>query len=237
MAVITLRANNTYTANELFQWDTGRVLSIYGLPLSFAPEIHFANAHMNEAIVKRGTLKDGIVTVKIPNVLLEMATPIKVYVCGREDGEFISYYAFTIDVKARTKPADFIAEDDEKIYSYIALEDLLEKTIVELRKENENFRDALVNEVVETINNTTIGDAETLDNYHAEEFEFASKPGKTVFNSDGSITTTYDDGSSEKVVFNNDGSITTTRNTLELGIKTEITIFNSDGSITVEEVK
>lgn len=238
MAVITVRKNNTYTASELFQWDTNRILTIYGLSLSFIPEIHFANSQMSEAIVKQATkTKTDALTVEIPNVLLRSANPIKVYICGYKGDEFISYYSFTIEVKGRPKPADYIAEDDEKIYSYNALENLVYNTLVDLKNENQSFRADLVNEVTEIINNTTIADAKTLDGRYVEEFELVGKPGTTVFNSDGSITTNYDDGSSEHIVFNADGSITTTRNTLELGVKTEITKFNSDGSITVEEVE
>lgn len=249
MPVITVRKNNTYTADDLYQWDTGRVLEIYGLILSSLPEIHFSNSRMSKAIVKQAmSYTNGVIKVSIPNILLETATPIRVFVCTHENGEFVSRYSLTINVKARPKPEDYIAEDDEKIYSYNALENLVNDTVINLKAENANFHDEIMSEVNERcenavsemrriVENATIADADTLDGYDAENFEFTSKPGKTVFNSDGSITTTYTDGSKETTVFNADGSITTTRNTLELGVKTEITKFNADGSISVEEVK
>lgn len=249
MSVVVIKKNNTYTANDLFQWDTNREIEIYGLNLATLPEIHFANSKMSEAIVKQATSYDnGVIKVKIPNILLETAVPIRVFVCTYEGEEFISRYSFTINVKARPKPADYIAEDDEKIYSYNALENLVNNTLVNLKAENAIFHDGIISEVETICNNAisemrsivenaTIAEADTLDGYDAEDFEIMSKPGKTIFNSDGSITTTYNDGSKETIVFNEDGSITTTRNTLELGVKTEITRFNSDGSISVEEVK
>lgn len=53
----------------------------------------------------------------------------------------------------------------------------------------------------------------------------------TVFNSDGSISETFQDGSVKKTVFNSDGSITETfRSGTQTMTKT--TTFNSDGSIT-----
>ena len=58
MPVITIRKNNTYTADDLFQWDTGRVLDIYGLTIS-SPEIHFSNSQMSEALVKQIREKNG----------------------------------------------------------------------------------------------------------------------------------------------------------------------------------
>lgn len=278
MTVVTIKKNNTYTADDLFQWDANRVLEIYGLNLAALPEIHFANGRMSKAIVKQATsYENGVIKVEIPNILLETAIPIRVFVCIYEGEEFISRYSLTINVKARPKPEDYIAEDDEKIYSYNALENLVNNTVINLKAENAAFHDEMIAEIdtlckelktdvgdmcdqlktsvnntcnnaISQVNktcsdtisqvrniveNTTISEADTLDGYNAEDFEFSSKPGTTVFNSDGSITTTYNDGSSETVVFNSDGSITTTRSTLELGVKTETTRFNDDGSITV----
>ena len=278
MTVVTVKKNNTYTVNDLFQWDANRRLEIYGLNLATLPEIHFANSKMSKAIVKQATsYENGVIKVEIPNILLETAAPIRVFICGYEGEEFISYYSLTINVKARPKPEDYIAEDDEKIYSYNALENLVNNTVVNLKAENAAFHDEMIAEIntlcnelksgvndkctqlenavnqtcsdtISQVNNTCsetlsqvrniventpIAHADTLDGYNAEDFEFSSKPGTTVFNSDGSITTTYNDGSSETVVFNEDGSITTTRNTLELGVKTETVTFNADGSISV----
>lgn len=267
MTVVTIKKNNTYTVNDLYQWDTNRVLEIYGLNLAALPEIHFANSKMSNAIVKQATKSaTGGFRVEIPNILLETPAPIRVFICGYEGEEFISYYSLTINVKARPKPEDYIAEDDEKIYSYNALENLVNNTLINLKEENAAFHDEMiaeintlctelktsvnntcnnavsqvnktcnntVSEVRNILENTTIVEADTLDGYDAEDFVFKSKSGTTVFNSDGSITTTYKDGSKETVVFNEDGSITTTRNTLELGVKTETTRFNDDGSITV----
>lgn len=248
MVIINVKKNNTYKTNHVFQWDSNRRLDIFGLNLSSLPEIHFANSRMPLAIVKQSAWNEnGGITTEIPNELLETTAPITVYVCGYEGEEFITYYALVLNVKARTKPADYIAEDDEKIYSYNALENLVNNALVKLREENATFHDEMIDEVNarcdravsemrDIIENTAIADADTLDGYNAEDFVFASKPGTTIFNADGSITTSYNDGSSETVVFNSDGSITTTRNTLEMGVKTETVIFNADGSITVTAV-
>lgn len=55
----------------------------------------------------------------------------------------------------------------------------------------------------------------------------------TVFNSDGSITGTDEDGNVTTTVFNSDGSITSTKETSGGGsIAEATTVFNSDGSIT-----
>lgn len=239
MAVVTINRNNTYTATDVYQWDRNRTLEIYGLNFTSAPEIHFVTSSLELAIVKQSRIDEtGVIRVEIPNILLEEAKPITVYICVYNGTEFISRYSFTLNVKGRTKPADYIEEDSyRKIYSYNALENLVNNTVINLELSNKEFRDDLIAEVKEVVtdifNTTTIADADTLDGYHAENFVFNTKAGTTVFNRDGSIVTTYTDGSKETTVFNVDGSITKTIVTKEIGTKTETTLFNTDGSITV----
>lgn len=55
----------------------------------------------------------------------------------------------------------------------------------------------------------------------------------TTFNDDGSITTTYEDGRSERTTFNDDGSIITTSYFEGAVSKVETITFNVDGSITI----
>lgn len=58
--------------------------------------------------------------------------------------------------------------------------------------------------------------------------------GTTVFNADGSITYTDEDGSETTTVFNANGSITTTKvDSNNVQLATSTTVFNDDGSITV----
>lgn len=246
MAVVTINRNNTYTATSVYQWDRNRTLEIHGLNLGTAPEIHFSNTTMDCALVNQSDTDDtGAIRVNIPNIFLEVASPIKCWICVYNGEEFKSLYSFTLEVIARKKPTDYVAKDDEdKIYSYNELENLVNNTIINLENSNENFRTELLANVYELneqtkrdveyiINNATIADADTVDGYHAEDFIFNTKAGTTVFNRDGSIVTTYTDGSKETTVFNADGSITKTIETKDIGTKTETTIFNADGSITI----
>lgn len=166
MPVITVNKNNTYRADDVFQWDANRALEIYGLNLSALPEIHFANSKMSKAIVKQATsYANGVIKVEIPNILLETAIPIRVFVCVYEGEEFISRYSFTVNVKARPKPEDYIAEDDEKIYSYNALENLVNNTVTNLETQyneiNSKYAEAVVN--LNTATNTLETATNTLE--------------------------------------------------------------------------
>lgn len=60
-----------------------------------------------------------------------------------------------------------------------------------------------------------------------------AKAGTTTFNEDGSITTTYGDGTSERTVFNEDGSITATRYVNGVAVEIATTTFEGD-SITCD---
>lgn len=60
-----------------------------------------------------------------------------------------------------------------------------------------------------------------------------TKAGTTTFNADGSITTNYDDGTSERTVFNEDGSITATRYVNGIVVETATTTFGGN-SITCD---
>lgn len=66
----------------------------------------------------------------------------------------------------------------------------------------------------------------------SEDDAFA-KAGKTTFNADGSISTIYDDGTSESTVFNADGSITATRYVNGVAVETATTTFGGN-SITCD---
>jgi hypothetical protein len=118
-----IRANfntyNSYVTDSLYQWDLNQDLVINGLNLPTAPEIHFSNANMERAIVRHSTLESGVVTVRIPNSLLQSAPPIKVYVGIYEGETFKVIEKIEIPVIARERPSDYRIEDtDEEIYSF-----------------------------------------------------------------------------------------------------------------------
>ena len=129
------------TADPLYQWDLNRVLEIRGLSLPSIPEIHFTNDAMTKAIVRQSTMDDaGIITVNIPNSLLQKPYPIKAYVCIYEGNTFKSLYLIVIPIKTRNKPGDYTLEDDPEVYSFNALENKIDNALAE---SNKKYNDAI----------------------------------------------------------------------------------------------
>ena len=147
MTTVTVKKDR-YTVGALYQWDKDQVLQIYGLSLPSVPEIHFTNDTMDRAIVRQVTMDvTGIISVNVPNSLLQKPYTIKVYVCVYEDDRFNTLYKIEIPVKARNKPSDYTIEDsDGEIYSFNALEKLVVNTSEKITNVNNQLRSDLANE-------------------------------------------------------------------------------------------
>lgn len=116
-----------YSVDPLYQWDLNQVLTIYGLSLTTIPEIHFTSSAMERAIVRQATMDDdGVITVNIPNSLLQKPYTITAYVCMYEGETFETLHKIDIPVKARKAPADYTFVDDaDEIYSFKKLENMI----------------------------------------------------------------------------------------------------------------
>jgi hypothetical protein len=136
--------NGRYTVEPLYQWDVNQVLEIRGLSLPTRPEIHFTNASMERVIVRQSTMDDtGIITVDVPNSLLQKPYKITAYVCIYEGETFESLYTIDIPVKARKKPADYTIEYDNEIYSFNKLENMVKTATVRYDEINTKYAEAL----------------------------------------------------------------------------------------------
>lgn len=112
----------SYVTDSLYQWDINQVLTVSGLNLSVAPEIHFSNSNMDRAIVRQATLDKLIVSVNIPNSLLQEALTIKAHIGIYEGDTFKVIELVEIPVIPKKRPSDYKIENtDEEIYSFEAL--------------------------------------------------------------------------------------------------------------------
>lgn len=129
MLYANFNSYNNYVTDSLYQWDKNQDLIINGLGLSVAPEIHFTNATMDKAIVRTSTVEDGVITVRIPNSLLQQAITIKAYVGLYEGETFKVIETIEIPVIAKARPFDYTIADDEEVYSFKHLENKISNII------------------------------------------------------------------------------------------------------------
>jgi glycerophosphoryl diester phosphodiesterase len=134
--------------------------------LPVAPEIHFTNANMDRAIVRQSELEGGVVTVRIPNSLLQTALTIKVYVGLYEGDTFKVIETIEIPVIAKARPSDYTLEDtDEEIYSFNKLENEIinakNEMSITLNDKTNSLESRLSNIIAH--NNDTEGNTELID--------------------------------------------------------------------------
>lgn len=116
----------SYVTDSLYQWDLNQVLSVSGLNLSVAPEVHFSNANMDKAIVRQATLSNHVVSVKIPNSLLQDSLTIYAHIGIYEGNTFKVIEKIEIPVIRKERPKDYrIETSDEEVYSFEALRNAL----------------------------------------------------------------------------------------------------------------
>lgn len=104
---------NGNSIDKLAQWDTNLVLYI-NWEYSVTPIFHFCNTNSKRILVIKGEIDSGNKTAKanIPNILLQEASPLVVFVymeketpTGYLTGETI--YSFQIPVREKAKPEDY----------------------------------------------------------------------------------------------------------------------------------
>lgn len=157
MIKANFNAYSSYVTDSLYQWDINQVLSVTGLNLSVAPEVHFSNSNMDGAIVRQATLDNHIVRVGIPNSLLQMPLTINAHIGVYEGDTFKVIELVQIPVIPKKRPLDYKVENsDEEIYSFEQLRNAL----------NNKADNATINARVDNIiahNNDTNGNTELVD--------------------------------------------------------------------------
>ena len=114
---------STYVTDSLYQWDLNQVLRVTGLNLATAPEVHFSNANMDRAIVRQATMANKVVTVGVPNSLLQDPLRIYAHIGVYEGSTFKVVERVEIPVIPRKRPHDYQIEDtDGEVYSFKRLE-------------------------------------------------------------------------------------------------------------------
>lgn len=164
MIKANFKAYSTYQTDSLHQWDINQVLEVTGLNLTTAPEVHFSNSNIKRAIVRQATLKNGIITVGVPNSLLQEPFRIVAHIGIYEGDTFKVVEQVEIPVTPRTRPADYqLVDTDEELYSFKRLENMLanKATKADLKDSSDKVN-ARVDNLL-THNNDTNGNTELVD--------------------------------------------------------------------------
>lgn len=136
-AKANFNAYHNYAIDSLHQWDRNQVLTLRGLNLATAPEVHFSNKNMDRAIVRQASMVNHVVTVNIPNSLLQDPLRIYAHIGIYEGNAFTVVETVEIPVIPRTRPCDYQIEDtDGEIYSFSALENALQNKASNARVDN-----------------------------------------------------------------------------------------------------
>lgn len=137
MITANFSAYGTYVIDSLHQWDIDQVLTVTGLNLTNVPEVHFSNANTGRAIPAQASLVNHVVSVKIPNSLLQDPHRIHAHIGVYEGTTFKVVEHVEIPVIPRKRPEDYQIEDtDEEIYSFKRLENEIANMVTQAQFAN-----------------------------------------------------------------------------------------------------
>ena len=157
---------NGDTINKFYQWDIDQkiVINLEGCDVNYlknAPEVHFCNSSRKEALVVRSTVSNNdTITVDVPNVLLQEAYPLLVYVYLTDANDSSSQKTILyseIPVRKRAKPSD-----------YLYVENITRVTAEMIKKEIEQETLNARTDAIAAITSTKENDCTEVDNKKAE---------------------------------------------------------------------
>ncbi len=215
MITANFSAYGRYVTDSLTQWDVGQVLRVAGLNLSAAPEVHFSNANMDRAIVRQASLTGGVISVAVPNSLLQDPLRIQAHVGVYDGSTFKVVELVEIPVKPRKRPLDYVFEDTQgEVYSYKKLENMIENITEVWYAMNQDQVQATVTawldnhpEATTTVQDKSITSAKLSDDLRAQLDKILEV--SNIHNSEGfiqkivDVCKTYTDNF-DKLVYGND---------------------------------
>lgn len=157
---------NGNTINKFYQWDIDQkiVINLEGCDVNYlknAPEVHFCNSSRKEALVVRSTVSNhDTITVDVPNILLQEAYPLLVYVYLTDANDSSSQKTILyseIPVRKRAKPSD-----------YLYVENITRVTAEMIKKEIEQTTLNARTDAIADITSTKENDCTEVDNKKAE---------------------------------------------------------------------
>ncbi len=195
---------NGDTINRFYQWDIDQkiVINLEGCDKNYlknAPEVHFCNTSRTEALVVRSTVSNNdTITVDVPNILLQEACPLLVYVYLTDANDSSSQKTILyseIPVRKRAMPSD-----------YLYVENITRITAEMIKKEIEqSTQDARTN-AINAITSTKNNDCKAVDD----------KKDSFITTGEGLVRTATDIKTNTQTTYNNAVSVANkTQTTIE----------------------
>lgn len=169
MLRVCFNSYESYTTDQVYQWDQNHTLRIVGLNLDYAPAIHFANKKSTEAIVVHSTKDGEDITAPIPNLLLQEPYNIIAYIhiYDVEDENAKTIEVINIPLIKRIKPSEYQFEDNSDIMNFERLETDIADFIATMTEDFETYKAELQDELDKR--NTKIGEyIDAQDEWWAE---------------------------------------------------------------------
>lgn len=133
---------NGDTINKFYQWDVDQkiVINLEGCDVNYlknAPEVHFCNSSRKEALVVRSTVSNhDTITVDVPNILLQEAYPLLVYVYLTDANDSSSQKTILyseIPVRKRAMPSDYLYVENISRVTAEMIKKEIEQTTLDAR--------------------------------------------------------------------------------------------------------
>jgi hypothetical protein len=103
---------------KIVQWDVGQSISIKGYDLtSYAPQIHFANANSEKALVVESVFSGGLLSCQVPNSLARENLPIIMYIYDAVGETGKTNTIIKIPVTPRPMPDDLAYVNEPDVIS------------------------------------------------------------------------------------------------------------------------
>lgn len=134
---------------RLTQWDINRELRITGYDYTTTPIFHFAHNNDEEALTQIGVVDGEYVKVSVPNILLQTAERIIVYIYIHENDIGTTVYKLDIPVDPKPKPNDYVYSDNTEVILLSELKAELEEAI----KSSQEKIDAKILEIDTSVDN------------------------------------------------------------------------------------
>ena len=126
------------------QWDVNQTIYIDDWKYDSTPVFQFCNTKSNEALVTRGSIEeDGRAKAKVPNILLQEAYPIIVFVYLENGEAGNTIYTSQIPVRKKPKPDDYEYKENIEYVSWVKLEDEARAFMKDLENFKNDYEAAL----------------------------------------------------------------------------------------------